>query len=494
MTSSGSTQRGARAWATPVVLSLCFLWFITAACALIPFVGIENDEALFSTAIYAPAIVADCIRVFDHPVAIMVMSYVGALKAWVYALIWSACDTSVWSLRLPVVALGIVSIFFCFWYLKYIAGRTAAVIGAILLATDVTFLLTTTFDWGPVVFQQALLFSGLVLILRFYRTRSNWCLGAGFLLFGLALWDKALFLWMFSGIGVAAALLFWKEIQRLLSRRRVLIAIGSMLFGALPFVGYNLTNGFATFRDKRYTLEDWRQNVALLSSTLDGTAMAGFLIDYGSPAPPPTNLNGLEAASVGIAEAAGHPGGSLLPYLLLLALLLAPFSWKTPARRALLFFAIAFSIAWFQMLITAEAGGSAHHTILLWPHVIGFIAVSLAGAAHLLRGRARWAIGAAVAVVALSNMLTVNEHLAGLIRYGPGPMWSDACFPLVKTLREENPQTVFAADWGMGDTMRMYLRHQIPVRNGIEPFYRQKLDAFSGVTCCGASAPPAASS
>jgi len=75
-------------------------------------------------------------------------------------------------------------------------------------------------------------------------------------------------------------------------------------------------------------------------------------------------------------------------------------------------------------------------------------------------------------------MLTVNEHLAGLIRYGPAPMWSDACFPLVETLRKQQPAIVFAADWGMGDTMRMYLRHKIPVRNGIEPFSRQELDEF----------------
>jgi len=49
-----------------------------------------------------------------------------------------------------------------------------------------------------------------------------------------------------------------------------------------------------------------------------------------------------------------------------LAILLMPLAGGSD-RRAVLFALIAMTVAWLQMAITANAGGSVHHTILLWP-------------------------------------------------------------------------------------------------------------------------------
>ena len=338
--------------APKIALCALLLIFLIAGLLLIPYPGVQNDEALFANGIYTPGTQVEHISLFGLQVPIMIMTYVGALKAWLYTPIFAIWAPSPYSLRLPVLLLGVLVIWLFARYLDLIAGRRAALIGAVLLATDVTFLLTITFDWGPVALQQTLLLGGLILVLRFHRQESTRALGTGFFLFGLALWDKALFLWMFSGIAVAAALLYRREIRGLWSARRCRIAALGFVLGALPFLGYNIANGFETFQGKHYSFSDFSHKLEIMKRTVDGTVMGGFLIDYGTPAPVPQRAEGIEAVSLGIAGLAGHPQTGPLPWLIGLAILTAPLAVRAGQGRLMLFFLIAFTIAWFQMLIT----------------------------------------------------------------------------------------------------------------------------------------------
>ena len=457
-------------------LLVLLLVFLCAGLLLIPYPGVQNDEALFANGIYTPQTQVEHITLFGLPVPIMIMTYVGALKAWIYTPIFSVWAPSPYSLRIPVLLLGALAVWLYSRYLALISGRRAALIGALLLATDVTFLLTTTFDWGPVALQHTLLIGGLVLVLRFYRGKSMLALGSGFFLFGLALWDKALFLWMLSGIVVAAALLYHREIRSVLTVKRCGFAALAFLLGSLPFVGYNLANGFQTFRGKQYSFSIFSYKAEIMTRSLTGTALAGYLIDFDTPAPVPEHAEGIEAVSLGIADLAGHPQRGPLPWLLGLAILTAPLSFRSGRGRLLLFFAIGFAIAWFQMLITEGAGASAHHTILLWPHVIGFVAVSLASVMDSMPSRTVWVAWLLVAVATLANILLINWHLAGFVRFGPGPAWTTASYSLAEAVNRTKPAVIFTADWGMGDALRMLLRGEIPIHNAVEPYHLTELD------------------
>jgi hypothetical protein len=57
--------------------------FLVAGLVFIPLLGIENDEALFGSAIYAPAVLYS-VHFFNLRVPLMLMSYVGALKGLLY--------------------------------------------------------------------------------------------------------------------------------------------------------------------------------------------------------------------------------------------------------------------------------------------------------------------------------------------------------------------------------------------------------------------------
>ncbi len=453
------------------------LYFFAAGLLLVPYPGIEDDEALFAGAIYMPEGMEAKVRLFGRPVATMIMSYLGTLKAWLYAPIFAVFGPSVYTLRLPALAVGAGSLWLFYRLLDRVHGRRAAILGALLLATDVSFLLTACLDWGPVVLQHLLLLGGMLLLLRFHQGAGEISLKAAFFLFGLALWDKALFSWMLGGLAVAAALALTAQIRSTVTWRRCGAAAKALLLGALPLVAYNLATGFATFRNRHYSLEDWQQKVSVLRYTIQGNAMKAFLVGAPAAGPAGTPNRAVEAASVRLSELLGHPETSWLPWVLIAAVAMAPLAWTTRARKSMLFFGVAAVVTWLQMLVTVNAGASVHHTILVWPLLVGFIAVTLAGAVERASKRAVTVVFAGVVLAAGWNAALLNEYLSGLIRFGPAPMWTDAVYPLAEALKEHRPGVIYAADWGMSNSVRMLLEGKTPLGNAVDPISRQELDA-----------------
>ncbi len=437
--------------------------------AMIPYPGIEGDEALFARAIYLPGANPGAVRMFGATIPTMLMDYLGALKAWLYRPILAVWPPSPYSLRLPALLAACLAVWLFYRFLAAAAGRRAGTIGAVLLATDVTYALTATFDWGPVALQHLLLFAGLAAIGRFARQPDDRYLALGFSCWGLALWDKALFVWACSGLCLGAILFYLRPLLALLTRRRLVIAAGAFLAGALPLIYFNVTEGFPTFRGKHYTTEDLGQNLAIMKNTLAGNAVGGFLIDYGSPPRVPVVPDGpVEAASLWLARVSRNPQRTLFPWLLAAALLAALLSLRRPRARLLGLLATAFLAAWLQMLFTANAGGSAHHTVLILPFAIAFAAVSVDGLIERWKP-AKCIIAAAVLAVAASNILVLNQQLAGLIVFGPGPAWSDATWRLAPAVERHQPAVVYAADWGIDNPLLLLTEGRIPIRMAAAP-------------------------
>src|SRR5256885_16702134 len=100
-------------WLPPVA---CSLFFTVIGLGFIPQAGIQNDEALFASGIYEQAGIAHGVKIFGHRIPLMLNSYLGALKSWVYAPIFRFWRPSPWSLRVPVILAG-GSTIWLFWSL-----------------------------------------------------------------------------------------------------------------------------------------------------------------------------------------------------------------------------------------------------------------------------------------------------------------------------------------------------------------------------------------
>src|SRR5439155_4609385 len=147
---------------------------------------------------------------------------------------------------------------------------------------------------------------------------------------------------------------------------RLAISVAALMLGALPLLIYNAGHKGATFRGnfERET-GSLAGKARFLAITAGGPGLLGWLTyeDWQTKAPhQPQGV--IQTASARISELAGKPRQHFLLYAFFAALLLAPFAGGA-AIRTVLFGLIALAVAWVQMAITANAGASIHHTVLL---------------------------------------------------------------------------------------------------------------------------------
>jgi 4-amino-4-deoxy-L-arabinose transferase-like glycosyltransferase len=460
--------------ATSAVKSLAVLaciWFTLCGIVFIPYAGIEADEALFAGPLYSRLPREFRIRPFHQDVPLMLMSYLGTLKTWVYAGIFHVWRPGIWSVRLPAVIIGAITIWVLFLLLQRASGARAALIGCALLATDATFLLTTTFDWGPVAFQHLCLTAGMTLTLAAYQDRSRWRLGCAFFLFGLGMWDKALFVWVLSAMAIASVTIFRREMWQMVTRRNVATALAAFCLGALPLIIYNVRSSLKTFRgNAAFSTHDFASKARLVRYTMNGSALFGYLVEEEWTGNPKQPRSALERASVAIRDAAGQRRSGLVFWAFVAAVALAPLLRRE--RRTILFLLMTMAVAWLQMALNKDTGGGVHHVALLWPLPHMLIAVVFAGIADRLRRWGTPVVIACLAVICGASVLVSNQYLSQFVRYGAAGVWTDAIFPLSDAVRTMKDDNIFVADWGILDTLLMLEQGKARLWVGSEPLMK----------------------
>jgi hypothetical protein len=432
------------------------LLFVAAGLLFARRLGIETDEAMLANGIYDHGAPLYSWRIGGFEIPVMLITYLGALKTWLYNPYFAIWTPSAVSLRLPAILAGAGTLWLFFIFVDRVAGRLAAWIGTCLLATDSVFLLIEATDFGFVALQFVLKLAAILLLLRFHRSGSPRALAGGFFLLGLAMWDKSVFAWVLFGLIVAAVAVFPREVWKHMTRRNTKIAAVAMLVGALPLVVYNIAHPLITLRaNAKAASIPVLAKADLLARTLNGSVLFGFM-SADNPGPNPARpRRTLQTLSERLAGWRGGWHRNLLLPALALAILIA-----LPARRArkpVLFGLIVCAATWLAMAFTADAG-AAQHTILLWPFPLFIVAVALA---QLPR---RVAIALA-AVLCLANIAVTNQYYAELMRNGPGIRFTDAINPLKDYLRASNAPRIFSADWGFIETLCLLTEGELPVFN-----------------------------
>lgn len=452
--------------------------FVLAGLALVPGVGIQNDEAKYASALLPPRGEEYALHVGRHAVPLMVMPYVGALKAALYRPMIRWFGTGMFATRVPMLLAGAASLWLWYLLLGRLAGERAALMVCGLLAADAMYLVTSCFDWGPVALQHLLLAGGLLLLVKFFQDGGEWLPAGGFFLFGLALWDKAVAVWMLSSLGIAALLLVRRQIRSVWSARRAGVALLALGLGAWPLIWYNLNTGGGTLHNTvQADTAGLPHKLLVLWLTANGSGLFGTMTNEDWQTPQPHAPRGwLQGASAAASARLGHPRQNLMPWAFALALLLAPLA-RGPSLRIILFALVTMVLAWWQMALMARAGDSVHHTILLWPCPQVVIGVSLAAASRRL-GRAGIPVLATVLLTVMaSGLAVINEYQAVMVRNGGLMDWTDASVPLSAYLQKTPAREVFTTDWGILDSLRLISRGRLNMGLGDDRIAKPELTA-----------------
>jgi hypothetical protein len=184
--------------------------------------------------------------------------------------------------------------------------------------------------------------------------------------------------------------------------------------------------------------------------------MFGFLTAV-EPGPQPGEpKHWYQSLSLAVSRWTGQPHRNATLVVSIAAVLSLALLWKSRARKPILFGLVVCAATWLPMVLTAGAGGAAHHAILLWPfHLLPVAAVL-----------ARIPVAPAALVTALlcgSNLAVTNQYYADLIRNGPTVRWTDAMDPLERYLTDLHPRQIVAADWGFMETMNLLSKGSLPM-------------------------------
>jgi hypothetical protein len=450
-------------WTLAIVL--CLSAFFAGGCIFASYPGLQTDEVLFAAPLFHHWSLYS-IQV-GVKIPIMLMSYVGALKTWIYAPLFLVLPPSCYLIRIPALVIGCLTIVIFGALLQTVYGRRAALAGCVLLATDTMYLLTTVFDWGPVALQHLLLVMSLFLAVRWYHSSRRCFLACAAFCCGLAFWDKAVFAWVFGGI-LAGLLVYLREIRKRVTWSLLGLVVLALCTGALPLLLYNCAapEKLSTVQTNlRITAPGIAWKFDVLRETLGGSSLFGLILAR-EPGSQPLEAHNLVAKiSGGLHSISGnHYSNCLLP-VILTVIAASPFMLSRRAQKVCWFSVIAILVSWLQM-ITEGGGGSAHHAVLLWPlpHIILAVGIAEIGPARIPKVSAL-IFSAILGTLSISNILVTNQYLFQLSRDGPGGAWTDAIFPLADGLRQVQASGIILADWGMHDSLTVLGRGRLPIHS-----------------------------
>jgi hypothetical protein len=386
---------------------------------------------------------------------------------------FSMWDPSAVSLRLPTAVLGGSTIALFWRLLKDVCGRSAAWVGAILLATDTSFLLLTTVDFGPVALQLFLKTAALVLFVRWHRNGRTTLFALAWFLVGLALWDKAVFAWIAAGLAAGALAAMPRMVREAIRPRLAMIAAVAFCAGALPLIVYNIARPLDTIRSNaKVSGFGLLPKLGIVRDTMDACIFAGFYTASDAP-PQPGNLERpLRRALAAVIAAPGTSPRNWSVWAFAGAILALPAIWHTRARSPALFGLVSFTGGWIAMALTSGAGVAAHHVTLLWPmHLMVIAAVT----ASLSSRFGNWPAVCVTILLAIGGLRCTAGYFIALVRNGPAIRWTDAINPLADYLKLAQPQRVFVVDWGILESINLLSQGSVPALFG-DDYYSGALE------------------
>ncbi len=373
-------------------------------------------------------------------VPLLIMPYLGALKAWIYAPVFWLFGVSPLTIRLPAILLAAMTLLVLFQLMRAKLGPVWAIVALWIMAVDPANLFPSRLDWGPTVLMHFFQAALLALWFSYRDTPKLWKLVLMCICAGLGFFDKFNFIWLIVAFILGIALCYPDSLKHLwVSCSRfaravagivLLIGLGATLFLILP------------------------------------------ILHLHAASPPPMNLkwDGLLSAFSGAAVAylifdSDSWVISFVPFWLIvtdcyLALACLFFlGQKAEARenRRHGFFLLLISfLVFLQIVITPQAGGPHHYSMIFPLPLLAFVFLaqplySQLATKNLCRFAALLFVSAAVcvSVVNLQNLWGFLSRLRTDSHYDP--RWSPEIYSLSHYINEHGfeVKSVICVDWGL---------------------------------------------
>ena len=410
-------------------------------------------------------------RAFGRTWPSMRGSYTGPAKTYVLIPAFLLFGISVPVLRATTALLGFGGVVFLYFALRRELGRVPAFMSALLLATDVNYVLATRCDWGPVAFSLMAQMGALAAFLLWTRRPASRLAPAlTGLMLGLGLSHKLDFAACVAALSLAGLILYGRRLARA-GMAGPALAILFFVIGALPPILFTIASGgeplrvarsLATGRGTPFGFVDVPKNILVRSRELRGMLRGTYMSDW--------------MVGDGMAATAARLGQSRMPralaYLAPVYLFLI-FSRAAPGRRRVLaLFAVSGCVLLLALSAIPIATGP-HHILLMYPFphiVVGCslgLLVALAAAAPRRPARALLVVPALFfAFLVAGNVLLGIAYRDIVDRVGGRGHWSaEAYGALLSTLEDRYPRArIVLLDWGFENALTLSAAGRLDLR------------------------------
>jgi Dolichyl-phosphate-mannose-protein mannosyltransferase len=435
MADSGESPGRLGEWGPRLTLLVAGAYFALMAGRWIASPGLQYDEVLFVNAATGEPtnglFVAK--RILGLPV--MLMGYIGALKAYLYYPVFQVFGVSPETVRWPVILVSLVTLALTYRVARFSFGPPVSAMVVLVMSVDPTFMYLTKLDYGPVALMMVLKVTALLFALAAVRTgspRHFWGMAAAC---ALGLFDKLNFIWFLLALVATLGILFRSELRQMWHRDRrglvlpltVLLALTALATAVLVIPQLLASQAAA---DPVAPLDRVRYVANLYTSTMSGRELYLLVTKRSLTAGSLMNafvalgFAGMAVASLRAARRAG--GVSRMPF----------------RERVLLCHLLLFVLIAVQLLATKKAWGP-HHIMMLYPFQL---LVTFGAAASLLGG---WGAAVVAAVLAASGVhvgAAYERNLRPTAEFEPH--WSPVIYQLVDYLDQHPAERIVSVDWG----------------------------------------------
>jgi hypothetical protein len=402
--------------------------------------GLYYDETLFcNAALGGPTDGFVALRWQGVP--ILLMQYIGALKAWLYYPLFRLAPVNPWTVRLPAILAGVAGGCLLVAACGRLAGWRAALFALPLVLFDPALLMHSRLDWGPTALM--FLFRGLALfgIADWWRRGTPGGLWLFVAAAALGLFDKLNFLWVFAAAPVAMVAAAPQKCRGYAERHP-----GACAGQALAIVGLLATGLWRARQIVRAggiepAGQSWSYRLHVAWNLLEHTLVGdGPLRVVGG--------DGVEPArwmlpAYGVAAAVAFIG------------LVLGWRLRRLRRRAWLF-TVVFTLLVAAAFAATKSATGPHHAAVI-AGLPGLVLAPLLAACLPRRGRAvesasAVAALAATAILAGSMLVTSLASIRAFER--PGNRAWDPAHNRLAEFADAHPCALFrTADWGLGNQL-----------------------------------------
>lgn len=406
--------------------------------------GLQQDEVLFANLSLGEINQTTYIARKIGGITFFVISYIGALKSWIFIPIFKIFGFNYFSIRIPMILLSMISLlmaykvvnisfkkpFFAWWIL-------------VALVTESTFITMVRTDVGPIAIEYFCKILSILLIFKYLQNKKQSNLYFLPLVLALGIFNKLNFIW-FSNALLFSSLILMFLLETKKEKLTLVKFLGlTFLFEFILFIGFNKLNpGMLSSSNIGIDLEFIKTKIELFyhfgKGIFDGTGF--YRIQYLIS----EETFGYSPLSKGIYKTFFYLFEiCLLFFLIYIPVALSKF-WRKENDKAdiyyLFFTGIIVCIS--AQIFIVENARNLWHFYTLFP----FFTICVFYSVHKLLGaKFSWAF---FTIVIIYNINNFSTYLYALKNKTPNPVWSNKISELAEYVKPLKGKFV-ALDWGL---------------------------------------------